>query len=271
MTRHAASIRLHRLIPTPYTLHADWRPDTPASSANQKQMLEITSSHQNPLSICVEQHRCTSRPLPPETVMITASTCTILHVGAGDEVHVAPITLHKVLVKEEVQIPQNASAPGVIISSALANLLSISSQNSSELVLCPKSYTVTRRNMRVYITDVRDEPQHIVSPGVSSSPAFSGQNDNVPDVKTDNQSTPIGTDVANVPDSQTVADAMISDQNPPALCVWLRPDVIAALDLQANGEAFSTNPPNHQYRCSSTSTSWVLLSLFPRCSFRKHS
>ena len=96
MTRHAASIRLHRLIPTPYTLHADWRPDTPASSANQKQMLEITSSHQNPLSICVEQHRCTSRPLPPETVMITASTCTILHVGAGDEVHVAPITLHKV-------------------------------------------------------------------------------------------------------------------------------------------------------------------------------
>ena len=97
--------------------------------------------------------------------------------------------------------------------------------------------------MRVYITDVRDEPQHIVSPGVSSSPAFSGQNDNVPDVKTDNQSIPIGTDVANVPDSQTVADAMISDQNPPALCVWLRPDVIAALDLQANGEVFLYQPP----------------------------
>ncbi len=193
MTRHATSIRLHRLTPTPYTLHADWRPDTPASSTNQKQMLEITSSHQNPLSICVEQHRCTSRPLPPETVMVTTSTCTILHVGAGDEVHVAPITLHKVLVKEEVQIPQNASAPAMIISSTLANLLSISSQNSSDLVLCPKSYTATRQNMRVHITDVRDEVQPATSPG--------------------------------------------------ALCVWLRPDVIAALDLQANGEVSLYQPP----------------------------
>src|SRR5690348_349927 len=100
MARHATSIRLHRLIPTPHTIHADWRPDTPSQSTNQKQMLEIASSHQNPLTICVEQHQCTSRPLRAETIMLTTSTCTILHVGAGDQVHVAPITLHKVLVKE---------------------------------------------------------------------------------------------------------------------------------------------------------------------------
>lgn len=51
MVRHATSLRLHRLIPMPYMLHADWRPDTSSQNTNQKQMLEIVSSHQNPLSM----------------------------------------------------------------------------------------------------------------------------------------------------------------------------------------------------------------------------
>ena len=193
MARHAISIHLHRLLPTPHTLHADWRPATPLQSNHHKQMLEIASSHQNPFSICIELHRCTSRPLPPETIMITTSTCTILHVGAGDQVHVAPITWHKVLVKEDAQISQSASLPGMIISSALANHLNIPFKNLSDLVLCPASYSATRQNMRMHITDVRDEAQSATSPKV--------------------------------------------------WCVWLRPDIITALKLQTDGEAFLYQPP----------------------------
>jgi hypothetical protein len=131
--------------------------------------------------------------MPSETIMLTTTTCTILHVEAGDQIHVTPITLHKVLVKEEAQIPQGTAASGMIISSALANLLSISPNNPSDLILCPKSYKATRQNRRMHITNIRDEAQYLAPPGT--------------------------------------------------LCVWLKPDVVAALDLQTGGDVFLYQPP----------------------------
>ncbi len=248
MAIHATSLHFHRLIPTPYTIHADWRSDSTAESPNQKRMLEITSNHQHSLSICAEQHRCTSRPLPPETVMITTSTCTILHVEAGDQIHIAPIILHKVLVKEEAQIPQHSSALGITISSALADLLRISKRNLANLMICPKSYTVTRHNISMPIIAIRDEPQYVVPLGAKSNPSVDEQADNALGSKMESQSPLVVAGVAQgagntVEERQTDTSVMISNPISPVLCVWLRPDVITMLGLQTGDDAFLYQPP----------------------------
>ncbi len=152
---HPTPIHLHRLDPTPYTIHADWRSTTSSQTITQKQAIEIVSEDQKKLSICAQLHSCTSQPLPQDSIMLTTSTCKILTIKAGSQVRISPVTLHQVLLKEDSQVSQNSSTPNAIISSALAALVGISLKDRHQLVLCPSIYTATQQNMQVNITDIK--------------------------------------------------------------------------------------------------------------------
>jgi hypothetical protein len=249
MAEYSTSVRLQKLLSAPYTVHADWRPGAPHQNAAQKQMLEIASADHTPLSICAQQHQCTSSPIPSDSVMLTTSTCTILHVSAGDQVRVAPITLHKAFVKEDLQIPRNDSMPSGMISSALAKLLGTASKDHLDLVLCPSSYTATRQNMQVHILDVKEEQQPANLMQISSQQIGGAENTDQNAALTQAESQAAGNgekdnqSIGDVKDDQSILNIIADSQNTSLPCIWLRPDVIAALDLKATGEVFLYESP----------------------------
>jgi hypothetical protein len=234
---HPTYIHLHRLNPTPYTIHADWRPTTFLQTITQKQIIEIVSEDQKKLSICAQLHSCITQPLLQDSVMLTTSTCKILTIKAGSQVRISPVTLHKILLKEDLQIFQNSSTPNAIISSALATLLGLSLKDHPQLVLCPSVYTATRQNIQVNVTDIKVEEKPIV---------LAAGNLQVQEEEKSNQilnPAPIENPSANIeaknnPSNQNTHDTEtnISDTSSP--CIWLHPKIRSSLGLEASSYVY---------------------------------
>lgn len=199
MTASSISIHLQRFVPTPYTIHADWQSaPTALKTSSTQQILELAVGDQASRTICVQQHDCISHPLPPDTIMLTTSTCQLLHINAGASLRVTPITLHHVPINIEAQIQQDTGA----ISSKLAAMLGIKADQRPDLILCPSTYTTTQQNVRLRIAEIREEkPQPTVSQ--EDIQVVVAQQDQQPNI----------------------------DASP---CIWLKPEVASALGVTSN-------------------------------------
>src|SRR5439155_5813256 len=83
--------------------------------------------------------------------------------SAGDSVRLVPITLYKVLVMIDTNVPKNDSKPRAIISSSLAALLGVTSESLPDLFICPDSYTSRRHNLPISVVDVKEDSQSVIS------------------------------------------------------------------------------------------------------------
>jgi hypothetical protein len=161
MTTSSLSLRLQSLIPTPSTIHADWRSITPSpQKSNAPQMLEIAIDEHSSRTICAKQHQCTSHSLSPDVIMLTTSTCQLLQVQAGTKLYITPVTLHHVQIDVDTQLPPNTSA----ISTSLAALLGVKPDRLLDLILCPSTYTATQQNVCLHIAKIREETQQATIP-----------------------------------------------------------------------------------------------------------
>jgi hypothetical protein len=157
------------LIPSPYTLHADWRSSNLPSAATQNQMLEITTASKPSHTICVQQHQCFAQSLDIASIMLTTSACCILQSNAGDKVQVTPITLYRVQIFSDPTIIDEPESPKGAISSTLASLLHIDMNALPELILCPKIYTKEHNNLHLHIVNIKDTNTDITSRDIQQS------------------------------------------------------------------------------------------------------
>lgn len=234
---HPISIHVQRLKSTPYTIHADWRSTTLLQTITQKQTIEIVSEGQKKLSICAQYHSCTSQPLPQDSVMLTASTCKILTVKALSKVRISPVTLHKILLKEDSQVSQNSSTPTAVISSALAALLGVSLKDCSQLVLCPNVYTATQQNMQVNITDVKVEVKP-VAPIVENQQVQREEKGNQISNPAPVENPSINMEAKNSQSNQNAHDTEIDMSDTSSPCIWLHPETRSLLGLEVSSHVY---------------------------------
>lgn len=168
---HIPQVHAQSLLPSPYTLHADWRPPQGTSPVPMKpQMLEIATVGVLPRMICAQQHQCLSQTLDETSAMLTESACRILQCKADDQVRVSPITLYRAQVFSDSTLSPEHTLPTGIVSAALASLLHLDVKNSPEVVLCPKNYINGQSNLHFRILGVKETSEDKASIDPQQSP-----------------------------------------------------------------------------------------------------
>lgn len=159
-------LRARSLLPSPETLHADWRPARRLSAAHSR-MLELVNERTPSHTICVQHHTCLLSVVEEDAVVLTTATCRILQCGAGGQVRVTPIAPSRVQILPDSTLPVSLQEPVGVLSASLALLLASNLQHHREGMLCPQAYTGGRLPCRVQIAGIRKDPEE----GLQADPA----------------------------------------------------------------------------------------------------